>query len=287
MSKLDGRIALITGGASGIGLAMARRFARAGMRLALADVEGGALEKASAEFQSRGTDVLGVVTDVGNAEEMDRLAQRVRDDFGPVHIACLNAGVSGGGGPMETLTTEDWAWGIHVNLWGVIHGLRVFLAEIKARNEGHIVITSSVAGLACFPSAGPYHATKHAVAAIAETLFRELSEGGSQVGVSCLCPGLVSSNFPSGDRNRPEALRNPTDTSITEAQVAAMQRAVADIFSRGATPEHVAECVFDAVEARRFWVYTDQVHEELIRARHRAIEEGSDPPLGFGALDGY
>jgi len=287
MQDLKGRIALITGGASGIGLAMAHRFAREGMRLVLADVEGGALEKASAEILSGGTEVLSVLADVGDPDQMDQLAARVREEFGPIQIACLNAGVSGGGGPIETLTTEDWAWGIHVNLWGVIHGLRVFLSDMKARDAGHIVITSSIAGLTCFPSAGPYHATKHAVAGIAETLYHELAEAGSKVGVSCLCPGLVSTNFPTGDRNRPASLLNPTDPNVTEEQIATLRKAVGDVFARGATPEHVADCVFEAIAAGRFWIYTDSIHEKLIRDRHRAIEAGKNPPQGAGALDGY
>ena len=287
MSDLAGRVAVITGAASGIGLALSERFARAGMRVALADVEEPALQRAGERLASDGTEVLCVPTDVAEAAQMDRLARRVAEELGPAHLVCLNAGVSGGGGPIETLTAEDWDWALQVNLWGVIHGLRAFLGGLKERDEGHLVLTSSIAGLACFPGAGPYHASKHAVAAIAETLFCELAAAGSKLGVSCLCPGLVSTRFPESDRNRPARLRNTPDEAPRPAGEASARQAAAEIFRRGASPEHVAECVFGAVVGRRFWVYTDEIHAELLRARHRAIESAGDPPTVFGALDGY
>lgn len=287
MNDFTDRVAVITGGASGIGLAVARRLARAGMRLALADVEAAALETAAKTLIAEGAQVLAVPTDVGDPAQMDALAEQIHSELGPVYLAHLNAGVSGGGGPIETLSTEDWAWGLHVNLWGVIHGLRVFLGDMKQRDEGHIVITSSVAGIICSPQAAPYHATKHAVAAIAETLYRELHDARSGVGVSCLCPGLVDTGFPASDRNRPATLQTPGREAPPAEQQEALRNAVSDIFARGATPDHVAECVFAALEEDRFWIYTDEVHREAIAARHRALETAALPPTGFGALDGY
>jgi NAD(P)-dependent dehydrogenase (short-subunit alcohol dehydrogenase family) len=286
-SEWDGRVAVLTGAASGIGLAMARRFGAAGMRLALADVEPEALELASKELAGEGIETIQIVTDVSDADQMDRLAARVRDELGDAYLICLNAGISGGGGPLETLTVQDWKWGIGVNLWGVIHGLRVFLGDLKARDAGHIVITSSIAGLINSPQAGPYHATKHAVASIAEVLYRELFDAGSQVQAHCLCPGLVASNFPSGDRNRPAELQNPGADQIPAEAIEAMHKAVQEIFDRGVTAEHVAACVFGALEEGRFWIYTDEVHKQVIRDRHRAIEQGESPPTEGGALDGY
>ena len=158
---------------------------------------------------------------------------------------------------------------------------------MKARDDGHIVLTSSIAGLICSPQAAPYHATKHAIAATAETLFRELSDAGSKLGISCLCPGLVDTRFPTGDRNRPGDLRNPGADAIPSEQIDALHRAVQEIFRRGVSSDHVADCVFEAVRQRRFWIYTDTVHRDVIKARHRAIEEGEDPPTQGGALDGY
>jgi len=287
MQDWSGRTAVITGAASGIGLAMANRFGAAGMRLILADIEVGPLEAAAKALTESGTEVLTVRTDVGDAAQMDELAATVHRERGALDVLCLNAGVSGGGGPLETLSTEDWAWGLHVNLWGVIHGLRVFLGDMKERDSGHVVITSSIAGLLCSPSAGPYHATKHAVAAIAETLFRELHDAGSAVRVSCLCPGLVDTGFPRSERNRPPELHTPGRALPDPAQAEVLMKAVGDIFARGVTPEHVAERVFDALADNRFWIYTDEVHRAAIAARHRALEAGEAPPTEFGALDGY
>lgn len=287
MKDLSGRVAVVTGAASGIGLAISKRLSRGGARLVLADIEERALDRALRLIDAPDADLLPVKTDVGDPAAMDALAERVRTSFGPVDLLCLNAGVSGGGGPLETLSTEDWAWGLHVNLWGVIHGLRVFLADMKRRDEGHVVITSSIAGILCSPNAAPYHATKHAVAAIAETLFRELHAAGSGVGVSCLCPGLVDTAFPRSDRNRPAAFQSPAPTAVTPEQQAALTRAVTEIFARGVSPEHVADCVYEAITGNRFWVYTDDVHREAIQARHRALERGESPPTHFGALDGY
>jgi len=287
MNDLNGRVAVITGGASGIGLAVAKRLARCGLRLVLADIEREALERARETLTADGAEVVAIETDVGDAEQMDALAERTRREVGPVAIAHLNAGVSGGGGPIETLSTQDWAWGLHVNLWGVVHGLRVFLGDMKARDQGHVVITSSIAGIIASPQAAPYHATKHAVAAIAETLYHELHAEGSGVRVSCLCPGLVDTGFPTSDRNRPAALETPGREPASPEQQDALREAVGKIFARGASPEQVAECVFAALEDGRFWIYTDAVHRDAIAARHRALEAGELPPTGFGALDGY
>lgn len=287
MKDWSGRNAVITGGASGIGLALARCCVSQGMRVLIADVERDALEAAGAELEAAGGTVLTCQTDVSDAERMDALAASVRDTLGDVDLLCLNAGVSGGGGPLETLSTEDWAWGLGVNLWGVIHGLRVFLGEMKARDRGHVVLTSSIAGLVCSPSAAPYHATKHAVAAIAETLYRELHAEQSGVRAHCLCPGLVDTGFPRSERNRPDSLQTPGRPAPDPAQAEILLKAVGDIFARGVSPEHVAECVFDALGEDRFWIYTDDVHRAVIAARHRAIETGTAPPTEFGALDGY
>jgi NADP-dependent 3-hydroxy acid dehydrogenase YdfG len=285
--ELEGRVAMVTGAASGIGLALAKRLGAAGMRIALADIEAGALEAAAKTLGEEGIESIQVVVDVSDAEQMDRLAERVREDLGPAHVICLNAGVSGGGGPLETLTTADWQWGIGVNLWGVIHGLRVFLGDMKSRDAGHVVITSSIAGIINSPQAGPYHATKHAVAAIAEVLFRELHDAESNVSAHCLCPGLVASNFPTGDRNRPSELANPGAEAIPKAAIEAMHKAVGEIFARGVTTSHVAECVLEGILTERFWIYTDAVHKQVIRARHKAIENGEGPPTEGGALNGY
>ncbi len=286
MRELEGRTAVVTGGASGMGQAMAAAFAREGMNVVIADVEEDRLRDAAAEVAALGADVLPVPTDVGSAAEMDHLGEATRERFGAAHVLCLNAGVGGGGGPMEGLSVADWKWALDVNLWGVIHGIRVFLAQLKAQDEGHVVITSSVAGLTSYPGSGPYNASKHAAATIAETLHAELADAGSNVGVSCLCPGLVATRIHESERNRPKELRNE-GPAPGEPHARALRTAMQELFSRGRAPAEVAELVLEAVVEGRFWIYTDDRYREPIRARHRAIETGADPPARGMILASY
>src|SRR4051794_29088134 len=176
------------------------------MRVVLADVEAGALAAAEKELRDSGAEVLAVRTDVSNGDEVDALAQAAVDAFGAVHVVCNNAGV-GGGGLMQTLTTADWEWVLGVNLWGVIHGIRAFLPILLEQEEAHVVNTASMAGLVSGPFMGPYNASKFAVVAISETLFKEMSMQGLKVGVSVLCPGWVNTNIGDSERNRPASLR--------------------------------------------------------------------------------
>src|SRR4051812_18999411 len=174
MRELKGKTAVVTGAASGMGRAFAERFARAGMRVVLADIEPAPLLAAVAELEEKGTRAIGAVTDVTNERDFSELRARAIDAFGSVEVVCLNAGVAGGTGPMDTLTVADWKWTLGVNLWGIIHGIHTFLPDLKRQNEGHIVITASIAGLTSFPNMGPYNVTKHGAVAIGETLFSEL-----------------------------------------------------------------------------------------------------------------
>jgi NAD(P)-dependent dehydrogenase (short-subunit alcohol dehydrogenase family) len=287
MESLDGKVAVIPGGASGMGRAIADRFAKAGMRLVLADVEPGALEEAVEELHADGATAIGVRTDVSDEQQMRALAARVIDEHGAANIVCLNAGVAGGNGPMDTLTIADWQWTLGVNLWGIINGVAAFLPHLKSHDDGHVVITASIAGLTSFPNMGPYNTTKHAAVAIAETLFSELRDQGSNVGVSCLCPGLVHTRINQSERNRPEELRRPLIPESPAEDAAAMHAAVLEIFAQAKPPAEVADLVHDAVLARDFWVFTDDVYTPAIEQRLDAIRARTDPPASGTLLDVY
>ncbi|QGG95798.1 SDR family NAD(P)-dependent oxidoreductase [Actinomarinicola tropica] len=279
MEQLEGKVAVITGGASGMGLAFARRFARDGMRLVLADVEVPALDAAVAEFEGEGVEVIGVATDVSDAEAMDRLADAAFDRFGTVHVVCNNAGVSGSSAPVHELTTAEWAWVLGVNLWGVIHGHRVFQPRLVEQGEGHIVNTASMAGHTAFNGLAPYHATKHAVVALSEVAYHELAAAGSPVGISVLCPGFVNTRIAESDRNKPEELTRPLvptdgEGAVDEEEVRAMIR---DFFAMQQPPEQVAELVRDAVVEQRFYVFTDDVWTSAIAERHEDIVTARNP----------
>ncbi len=229
MQEFRDKVAVVTGGASGIGLAMAERFAREGMKLVLADVEKERLDEVTARFQKDGVEVLGVETDVSDAEQMDALGAATLDAFGAAHIVCNNAGVASGGRSWE-LTTADWRWVIGVNLWGVIHGIRVFAPGLIAQGEGHIVNTASVAGLLSVPGLGPYSVTKHGVVTLSETLYGELVATGSKVRVSVVCPSWVKTGIFEADRNRPAADSNP-ETEEEAKRLGAVQGSSGRCFS--------------------------------------------------------
>ena len=255
MEELAGRTAVVTGGASGIGRAMAAAFAREGMHVVIADVEQGALDATAAELG-----VVGVRTDVADADSVAALADATIERFGGVHVLCNNAGV-GGGGRIRDLTLNDWRWVIDVNRWGVVHGLHSFLPHLLANPDGgHVVNTASVAGLLAGPGIGPYNAAKSGVVAISETLAAELDADGSAVGVSVLCPGFVRTNIFASQRNRPEDLRNPDKK--TEARVA-NDEIIDAMLASAIEPSVVADAVLHAIRTDRFWILT---HPEFVPA---------------------
>jgi NAD(P)-dependent dehydrogenase (short-subunit alcohol dehydrogenase family) len=286
MQELRGKVAVVTGGASGIGLAMARRFAAEGMKLVLADIESGPLEEAAGKLAAEGAEVLAVPTDVSDTIAMDELGRRSLDRFGSVHVVCNNAGVAGGG-PMWELTAADWAFVLGPNLWGVIHGVRVFGPHLVAQNEGHFVNTASMAGLISVPGLGPYNVTKHAVVTLSETLLGELQGQGSKVGVSVLCPGFVKTRIFEPERHRPEGWEAPqeADPEAAKLRAALMEQVLAGAMG----PDEVAEQVLAAIQQERFYILTHEGAPQLVERRMRAIVEGSNPeaplPLAFADLD--
>ncbi|MCU0309441.1 MAG: SDR family NAD(P)-dependent oxidoreductase [Acidimicrobiales bacterium] len=273
MEQLEGKVVVVTGGASGIGLAVARHFAAEGARLVLADIEGPALAEAAASFPA-GTEVVTSVTDVASGAEVEALRDRALDAFGAVHVVCNNAGV-GGGGPMQDVSVADWEWVLGVNLWGVIHGVRTFLPLLLEQGEGHIVNTASVAGLFAAPYMGPYNVSKYGVVALSETLAVELAMASSPVGVSVLCPSWVKTNIATSRRNRP-ADGGPPTSPEEEAGIAAI---VEHFLTTGMEAEEVAGAVVDAVRTSTFWILTHDDTPDAVRRRTQAILDREPPPL--------
>lgn len=275
MEDFDGRVAVITGAASGIGAAMARRFAAEGMRLVLADVEQPPLDDLVGELTSAGAEVIGVRTDVSDAESMDRLGAAAFDRFGQVNVVCNNAGVSGSSAPVAELAAADWAWVLGVNLWGVIHGHRVFQSHLMSHGDGHIVNTASVAGLTAFGGLAPYHASKHAVLALSEVVHSELAAAGSSVGITALCPGWVATRIAESDRNKPESLPDPLIADPVERE--ALRAMVRDFFAAKQSPDEVAGLVVDAIRDRTFYLFTADTWSERITERHADIQAARNP----------
>ena len=278
MKDLRGKVAVVTGAASGIGKSLATRFAAEGMKVVLADVEEGALAAAASELTSSGASVLAVRTDVTDGAAVTALAARTHEHFGAAHVICNNAGVGGGAGPMWTLTAADWEWTLGVNLWGVIHGIRAFVPGLVAQGEGHVINTASLAGLASPAMMGPYVATKHAVVALSEVLARDLEMAASPVRVSVLCPAFVRTQIAESHRNRPAHLANGArDATAASVGAAAAQR-VRDQVKAGIPAEVVAERVVEAIKEEKFYILP---HPELttgmVKRRLDDILEGRYP----------
>lgn len=272
MRELRGKTAVVTGGASGIGRALAERFLDEGMRVVVADVEPAALEAAATALGAKG-EVLAVRTDVARGADVEALAEQAWARFGRVDVLCNNAGVSIGGLVWEH-TVADWEWMLGVNLWGVVHGIRVFVPRMLAQGgEGHVVNTASVAGLTSNAFMGIYNVTKHAVVTLSETLRKDLAMAGGTIGVSVLCPGFVQTRIADADRNRPADLR---DAARAE-RPAAIDGLVRSLLASGLPPSEVAAAVVDAIRSERFYILT---HPELtahVRARMEDIVEGRAP----------
>ena len=248
MDELDGKVAVITGGAGGIGRALAERAAAEGMRLVLADLEEATLAATVAELADQGATVVGEPADVSAVGDVEAVRDRALAEFGAVHLVCNNAGVAGGG--ILGAPLELWRWVIDVNLHGVVHGVHTFLPLLLEQDEGHIVNTASLAGLQGVAGLGVYCTTKFAVVGLSESLWFDLHGLGSKVGVSVLCPGFVQTQIGNSARNAPPSLHEwrESDTASATQQMA---NALADA---GIEPAVVAQHVLDAVRESRFYV---------------------------------
>jgi NAD(P)-dependent dehydrogenase (short-subunit alcohol dehydrogenase family) len=280
MELAEGKIAVVTGAAGGIGLALAERFARAGLHVVLADVDEDGLARAATVIEAHGVETLIVPTDVSVEASVQALAAATMDRFGAVHVVCNNAGVATLADPWFG-PLSAWEWVIGVNMWGVIHGVRAFLPHLAAGGEGHIVNTASIAGL--MPGIGAhYDASKHAVVAMTEDLYTTLQQFGVPVGVSVLCPGWVRTGIMDSDRNWPDYLGDvPPEAFGSDIVGSHVRRAV----DEGLTPGTVADLVADAIEGGRFWVFPHPDWIDMAELRWRTVAEGQNP-TGMGNVPG-
>lgn len=273
MRELAGKAAFVTGAASGIGLAMATAFAREGMKVMLADIETGALDKAVDALRAGGADVHGVVCDVADPASLDRAAEASFRAFGNVHVVCNNAGVAAGGG-IDPISVDDWRWVIDVNLMGVVHGVRSFLPHIRAHGEGgHIVNTASMAGMNAGLGVSPYSATKFAVVSLSEGLSAQLAPLG--IGVSVLCPSYVRTRIGESGRNRP-AQYGPARQLAPDSPAAALVAEIARRLEAGLDPASVAARVMRAIHDDQLYVFTHPGMRAEVEDRFAAILAAMD-----------
>jgi NAD(P)-dependent dehydrogenase (short-subunit alcohol dehydrogenase family) len=261
LTDLAGRVTVVTGGASGIGRAMAELFARERAKVVLADIDQRALAAVAQSIKGRGGEALAVPTDVTDLASVQALADTAFKTFGRVHVLCNNAGVALWGG-LEQATHRDWQWVLGVNLWGVIHGVETFVPRMIASKEpGHIVNTASMAGLIASRGLGVYNTSKYAVVGLSETLAKDLRAYG--IGVSVLCPMGVSTQIRESARNRPSNLENDTPRSAEPVE----------LIGRTLAPAAVAEMVLAAIRANRLHVITHEESLEALRRRHERLEQ--------------
>ncbi len=284
MHKLEGKVAVVTGAASGIGKALSERLASAGMKVVLADIEPEALGAATAELERRGFEVTGVPTDVSDPSAVDALAASTLDAYGAVHVLCNNAGVLASSElvqprvPLWEHSLSSWEWTFGVNFWGVLHGIRTFVPlMLRQQQEGHIVNTASYAGLISTPGLAIYGASKHAVVRISEALHLQLAELDSPLRVSVLCPEGVHSRLAGATRNRPAHLREHAEDELDPGAQAELEQAFRERAGDDAmAPEEVADRVLDAIRGEQFYILPHE-NTTAIRRRMDAILERRNP----------
>lgn len=277
MKDIGGKTAVITGGASGIGLALAHRLAAEKAKLVLVDIEDAPLDAAARALRDAGAEVLAVRADVSKAADMERVASETFATLGTAHIIVNNAGVGGGTGPTWKLTEADWDWSLGVNLKGVIHGIRLFVPRlVDSGEEGHVVNTASMAGLTSTPWLAPYTAAKHAVVALSECLAKDLVLAGSKVGVSVLCPGFVRTNIHLSERNRPSELKGAGGGRTLDENLGGVFKTLVE---SGKPVEVIADAVVAAIREPRFYILTHPEMKPAIEYRFRDILEERPPGI--------
>ncbi|HEX5996222.1 MAG TPA: SDR family NAD(P)-dependent oxidoreductase [Jiangellales bacterium] len=278
MDEFEGKVAVVTGAGSGMGKAFAMRFAAEGMKVVAADIQKDALAQTVQALRVRGTEVLGVHTDVSSAESVNELAEATQREFGDVHLLCNNAGVEGYlDGAIWEATEKDWAWTVGVNFWSVVHGLKAFLPGMLAHGQpGHVVNTCSMTSV--IAAGNMYAITKQAVIALTEVLASDLRAREARIGVTALCPGIIATNLFRGSRNRPESLRNEGETPGTHEGREIRDRLHAAL-AEGMSPAEVAEKLVQAIRSNSRYLLTDHAWDHLIIDRHEAILAGAVGPI--------
>jgi NAD(P)-dependent dehydrogenase (short-subunit alcohol dehydrogenase family) len=277
MREFAGKTAFVTGGAGGIGFALGRAFAQAGMKVMLADIEPDALTTALEALREFGPDVRGVRCDVADASSVERAARAAQDAFGNVHVVCNNAGVAAAGG-IDDISLDNWRWVLDVNLMGVLHGVRSFLPHIRGHGEGgHFVNTASMAGLHSGLGFSPYTASKFAVVGMSEGLANQLKPFG--IGVTVLCPGFVRTRIGESGRNRPERY-GPSRAPDPASPAAALVAEIARLVQAGLDPAQVAAQVLTAIRENELYVFTHPEMRDGVEARFAAILAAMDQPAG-------
>jgi len=276
MKDFQDKVAVVTGAASGIGRALAEKSAALGMKVVLADVEEPALKQVEEELKASGAQVLAVQTDVSRATDVERLAQLAFETYGGVHLLFNNAGVGAGSSVWES-SLAYWQWVLGVNLWGVIHGVHFFVPPMLAQDsEGHIVNTASMAGLVS-SFGGIYPVTKHAIVALSETLYHELTLSGAKVKVSVLCPGLVNTRILDSARNRPADLQNEVVQRKASPEEEAVLQLMHQAVEAGMPPPQVADIVFKAIRDEKFYIFSHPAWKEAIRTRMEDVLQERNP----------
>ena len=277
MQNFQDRVAVVTGAASGIGLATSTRFAEEGMKVVLADIQQDALDAAVSALQAAGHDVIGVYTDVSQREQVQNLADHAITAYGKVNIVHNNAGVVRAG-TLEELTDEDWQWVLGVDLWSVIYGVNIFLPLVKQAGEGHFINTASSSGIQSAENIAPYNVAKFGVVALTETLRLELDHSDSPISASVLCPGAVQTRICESDRNREAAGAAAGAASETDQAFKELAGAIVDAGISAAT---VADMIVKAIKSNDFWILTHPTWKAVMQERVAGMMD-NQLVTGFG-----
>ncbi len=276
MKDVKGKVAFITGAASGMGLGMARSFAAAGMKVMIGDIELAPAQRAVDELKAKGLEAACVQVDVTKLESVQNAAKQTIDTFGKVHVISNNAGVAVGG-YSETCSIRNWNWVVDVNLWGVVYGLQAFVPLILSHGEGgHVISTASMAGMVGLRGAGPYNATKFAVVGMMETFAADHRK--DNIGASVLCPGVVATNIGNSARNRPDQYGGATKPNPRDK--------TAEMLAQGLNPDIVGDLVLEGILADQMYIFTDPGLKHLIETRNKRLLDAYDWAANSKSLKG-